>query len=520
MISNRKIEYGDFQTPMELCLAITAFLGDNGVLPDVVVEPTCGQGSFVKASMDCFPAARLIYGFDVHSEYVDELRDGLRKENGQRCRIEQRDFFHVNWADFFARVEGNLLVIGNPPWVTNAALGALESQNLPQKTNFQGLNGFAAKTGKANFDISEWMLIKILEALNRKKACLALLCKTSTARKTLRHAWINHLNIGRASLHLIDAQKHFGVSVDACLLVIHTGLSEEAHVASVYPGLSFENKTFSIGLAGRDLVADIDEYLRLQDIDGIAYYAWRSGVKHDACAVMEFIKKPSAFVNGLGEEGPLETTFMFPLLKSSDIANGRLVPRRWVLLTQRKTSDDTKKIETIAPRTWQYLVDHAALLDKRRSIIYQKRARFAVFGVGEYVFSPWKVAISGLYKNIRFQVIGQFHGKPVVLDDTCYFISCDSEREARLICELLNSDTCQRFLRSLVFLDAKRPITIDVLNRIDLKRLAERLNKEKEARECLSRTRIPAGQQQMLVSEEKRAYGAKTSRRNRPSRRT
>ena len=520
MISNRKIEYGDFQTPMELCLAITAFLGDNGVLPDVVVEPTCGQGSFVKASMDCFPAARLIYGFDVHSEYVDELRDGLPKENGQKCRIEQRDFFHVNWADFFARVEGNLLVIGNPPWVTNAALGALESQNLPQKTNFQGLNGFAAKTGKANFDISEWMLIKILEALNRKKACLALLCKTSTARKTLRHAWVNHLNIGRASLHLIDAQKHFGVSVDACLLVIHTGLSEEAHVASVYPGLSFENKTFSIGLAGRDLVADIDEYLRLQDIDGIAYYAWRSGVKHDASSVMEFARKPLAFVNGLGEECALETTFMFPLLKSSDIGNGRLVPRRWVLLTQRRPSDDTRQIETTAPRTWQYLVNHGASLDKRRSIIYRKRARFAVFGVGEYTFAAWKVAISGFYKNLRFEAIGKHCGKPVVLDDTCYFISCDSELEARFICELLNSDLCQRFLHSLVFTDAKRPITIDVLNRIDLKHLAEKLNKRKEAREHLSRTWAPEGRQMLLVSEEKRAYGAKTSGRNRPSRRT
>lgn len=207
----------------------------------------------------------------------------------------------------------------------------------------------------------------------------------------------------------------------------------------------------------------------------------------------------------------MEMTYLFPLLKSSDIANGRITPVRYVLVTQRKPSDDTAEVKKIAPKTWAYLTAHAEILDQRRSIIYQKRPRFSVFGVGDYTFSPWKVAISGLYKNCRFDVVSEHEGKPIVLDDTCYFIPCASEKEARFICELLNSDVCQRFLRSLVFFDAKRPVTIDILNRIDLKRVAEHVNRVTEARRFLTTAAEFENKQALLVFEKKAEYRTKRS---------
>ena len=182
-----------------------------------------------------------------------------------------------------------------------------------------------------------------------------------------------------------------------------------------------------------------------------------------------------------------------------------------MLLTQRKPSDNTAQIAKIAPKTWNYLVKHAKVLDQRRSIIYEKRPRFSIFGVGDYTFSPWKVAISGLYKNCRFQVIGEHHEKPIVLDDTCYFVPCASQEEAHFICDLLNTDVCQRFLRSLVFFDAKRPITIDVLNRIDLRRLAERVDRAKEARKFLSGATGFDDKQSLLVFDKRKRYPARTS---------
>jgi len=511
-IKKTKIEFGDFQTPRDLADAVATFLRDAGISPAVVVEPTCGHGSFAIAAHDVFPKARQIFVFDINEAYISALRKKVRDANGVHWHVSRQDFFTYNWKEFFATFRGEILVLGNPPWVTNAALGALGSDNLPEKTNFQNHVGFAAKTGKANFDISEWMLIKLLEALDGQRGSLAMLCKTSTARKVLRHGWLNRFNIGRASLHLIDAAKHFGVSVDACLLIVHTGVPDLSTTAGVYADLSFDNKLTTFGLVGRDLVADVDEYHRLRDLDGVAYYTWRSGVKHDAASVMEFSKSGDTLVNGFGEHIKLEPTYLYPLLKSSDLANGRLLPQRSVLVTQRKPGDDTESIMRTAPKTWAYLLRHADVLDRRQSIIYQKRPRFSVFGVGDYTFSPWKVAISGLYKNCRFVVVGKYKNKPVVLDDTCYSIPCGSEEEATFASLLLNSDIAKRFLHSLVFFDAKRPVTIDVLNRIDLKRVAEGLGLEREARSYFRDAAIFESQQGLLVFEKSAQYLSNRSR--------
>lgn len=515
MITKSKIEYGDFQTPRGLADSIVAFLRDAGISPSVIVEPTCGLGSFALAATEGFHAVRQVFAYDIRAGYVSALRKTLRNANEVRCHVAQQDFFAFNWKEFFAAFRGEILVLGNPPWVTNAALGALGSDNLPKKTNFQNHSGFAAKTGKANFDISEWMLIKLLEALGGHRGCVAMLCKTATARKVLRHGWVNRFKIGRASIHLIDANTHFGVSVDACLLIVHTSVPDLSPTAGVYSDLSFDHKVTTFGLMGRELVADVDEYNRLRDIDGVAYYTWRSGVKHDAAAVMELEKEGTTFINGVGEHVALEPTYTYPLLKSSDLANGRLTPRRYVLVTQRRPGDNTKVISRTAPKTWSYLLRHADVLDRRQSIIYQKRSRFSIFGIGDYTFSPWKVAVSGLYKNCRFEVVGRYQNKPVVLDDTCYFIPCGSEQEAAFACLLLNSDLAKRFLHALVFFDAKRPVTIDVLNRIDLKRVAERLGLESDARRYFRDAALFEGRQNLLVFEEGEKYRTKTSSRRR-----
>ena len=117
---------------------------------------------------------------------------------------------------------------------------------------------------------------------------------------------------------------------------------------------------------------------------------------------------------------------------------------------------------------WAYLEKYGALLDRRGSVIYRKRPRFAMFGVGDYSFTNWKVAISGFYKKLRFRAIGPCLGRPVMLDDTAYFIPCADEKEAAHLADLLNSETAREFFAAFICWDAKRPITIDLLRKLDL----------------------------------------------------
>ncbi|CAA6828114.1 MAG: SAM-dependent methyltransferase, partial [uncultured Sulfurovum sp.] len=155
-------------------------------------------------------------------------------------------------------------------------------------------------------------------------------------------------------------------------------------------------------------------------------------------------------------------------------------PKKKMLVTQKKVGEATKQIETLSKSTWTYLCDHGEKLDSRKSSIYRNSPRFSIFGVGEYTFKPWKVVISGLYKNTRFSKIGCHEGKPIVVDDTCYMLGFDSEKEADFVLSLLLSDVCQDFISSIVFLDNKRPITVALLSRINLRKIAELLGVEKK----------------------------------------
>lgn len=505
-----KKEYGDFQTPLSLARRVAALVEQVEKHIGTIIEPTCGVGAFLQAAAERFGRSPKYWGFDVNADYVEAASAALARIGPPAATVQQRDFYTTNWDEFLSEQTGPLLIIGNPPWITNAGMGVVRGNNLPAKSNFQGHSGLDAKTGKANFDISEWMLIRLLQALQGSRAAIAMLCKTATARKVLRHAWLNGLDAGPSSLHLIDAAAEFGVSVDACLLYTHTGIGGTESTATVYGSLSFDQPLQTFGLSGGELVSDINTYRELRDLDGLEYRKWRSGVKHDAAQVMEFTRANGYFVNGLGERYELEDDYIFPLLKSSDVANGRLQPTRFVLLTQRRVGDRTEKIRSTAPKTWRYLLDHADQLDNRGSSVYTNRARFSIFGVGDYSFSSAKVAISGFYKNLQFQALGSADGKPIVVDDTCYFIPCDSKQEAEFFADLLNSETARRFISALVFTDAKRPVTVDILKRIDLRRVAEHAGQEKAAIEYLSSPSLESSPQRLLFVEESEEH--RTSR--------
>jgi hypothetical protein len=349
---------------------------------------------------------------------------------------------------------------------------------LPVKTNALNLAGFDALTGKSNFDISEWMLCRLLELLDGREATLAMLCKTAVARKALAHAWKNGIAIADAEIREIDALGHFDASVDACLLVCALSRSRNSRDCRVYRGLDDQKPATIIGDRDGRLVADLAAFERWGHLEGSGSLRWRSGVKHDCARVMELRHEGTGYRNGLGELVELEDEFLFPMRKSSELANGRTPePSRWMLVTQRAVGDDTSVIRRRAPKTWRYLEDHAAALDRRASAIYRNRPRFSVFGVGDYTFAPWKVAISGFYKRLHFAVLDSAAGKPVVLDDTGYFVPCRTEREARDLAALLNTDSAREFFGAFVFWDSKRPITVELLRRLDVSALASCLLK-------------------------------------------
>ncbi len=472
------IKYGDFQTPIELARNVAELVFASFPHVKTIVEPTCGLGNFIKAAIETNTKLKAALGWEINPKYIQYAQEHISDEYYQtKISIEENNFFSIDWSKISQNLIKPILFIGNPPWVTNSQLARLNSKNLPCKTNFQKHSGLEAITGKSNFDISEWMLIKIAEFITSTNAAMAFLIKTSVARRIFHYICKNKLSIKNIRLYRIDSKKYFSVNVDACLFYAEGEYQKpESCQCFLYESLFEKSPTKIMGYKNGKLIANIETYKTFEDIDSESEIPWRSGIKHDCSKIMEFKLENNHLINGLGEQINIPFVYLYPMYKSSHIAKDDLAnPEKYMLVTQKKIGENTSSIKIISPKTWSYLETYSEKLDSRKSSIYKKSPRFSVFGVGDYTFQPWKVTISGLYKNVKFNLIGPYQGKPVVLDDTCYMLGFESEEKAGFVYKLLTSNIAKQFIDSIVFMDNKRPITAALLNRINLKKLAEHI---------------------------------------------
>ncbi len=469
-----KIEYGDFQTPLELAEMVCQKLLKLGVNPDFIVEPTCGVGNFIEAAVDAFVSAKKIFGMEINADYLAEIERKPKFLHDKRLEIRNGDFFQVDWSSIIGQLNKKILVIGNLPWVTNSQQGSIGGENLPNKNNFQNHLGLDALTGKSNFDISEWMLIQVVQWLQKREGYLAILCKSSVARKILNYICSKKLNLAYCATYKIDAKKYFNATVDACLFFCKFDANSQNYFCDVFTNLETLDY-YRIGYSHNVLVRDLITFEKLERLYAQSSGTkWRSGIKHDCASVMEFRKVDNTLINGLGKAVDIEETYLFPLFKGSDVAQNRIkTTDRYILVTQKLVGESTEQIKDSAPKTWNYLEAHAQYLNKRKSKIYQHNPRFSIFGVGSYTFAPWKIAICGLYKKLDFRLIGKIDDKPAVFDDTVYFLSFDDESIAYKTFEILTSSLAKDFYSSLIFWDEKRPIKSSILNNLNLTALAD-----------------------------------------------
>jgi hypothetical protein len=493
---DRATEYGDFQTNLDLANQVTLYLAAKGISPEIVLEPTCGKGNFIIASLHNFKNIKSIFGVEIYKPYVWEAKFNiinyyLEKPNSIKPNIT---ITHCNVFDFNFKsiakeyAKNNILVIGNPPWVTNSKLGSLNSDNLPQKKNFKNHSGLDAMTGKGNFDIAEFITLIMIETFQKINGNISLLVKNSVVKNIVFDQVNKKYPISDLEKLCIDSKKEFNVSVKACLFSFNLNSKSEFECSesdfysqnelTTIQKREDPKKIKRFGWFDNKFVSNIDTYINAKDIDGKSPFVWRQGLKHDCSSIMELDKVNGHYVNGLNEEIKLEDGLVYGLLKSSDLKNTVInQTRKFTIVTQKKIGQETNYIKVDYPKTYQYLTEHQENFSARKSSIYNNKPPFSIFGIGDYSFKPYKVAISGLYKTFHFTLILPQNNKPVMLDDTCYLIGFDKIEYAVYSFILLNSNTTVELLQSVTFSDAKRTFTKDVLMRIDLAELAKRIDK-------------------------------------------
>lgn len=457
LYGSEKREYGDYQTPQDFCFSVCKYIKENGISshPEAILEPTCGVGNFLYAASSVFCGSDA-FGIEINKDYAKEARENVPDAN-----VTEGNIFEISTKEICKK--SNILIIGNPPWAINSEL----SINLPEKTNFKKRRGFDAITGSSNFDICEFIILQLIREYAKTDTTICMLCKTAVARNVLVEIERNDICCKRIELLPFNSKKVFDICVPACVMII--SLSSETVKQK---RIVCEVKNFDSGEQVDTLTVLKGKVVSLNarnDLEGTCQIKWRQGVKHDCASVMELTRLKDGFVNKRSEIVQIEEDLIFPLVKSSHI-KAPIIQNfsKSILVTQKKPGQNTSYIKERFPATWQYLIAHEDSFKKRKSSIYQNKDPFSIFGIGEYSFAPYKVAVSGFYKKPLFCLLCA--DKPVMLDDTSYFMPFDEYNTAYCMMLLLNSEKVQDFLLSIAFLDNKRPFTAKLLSRLDIKK--------------------------------------------------
>ncbi len=437
-------------------------------------EPTFGVGNFLDSCRETFENVATFYGNEINAEYFREYN----ANNYKNTILYNEDIFTFDNSKIIKEVgKEPLLIIGNPPWATNTKLSMENSNNLPKKRNTDNLKGIEALTGKSNFDISESIITTLFKAYEKCNVLFAFLCKTQVAINIMKK--INDYKLKDIKIYKFSARKAFGVDVDACLFVAKSAdYSEQS--ASAFELDNPNAELYKMGYKENKFYTKIDDSIK----DGRFFMEWHSGVKHDLKNIMELERVDKGlYKNGRGELIELEEDYIYPLLKSSDLKNQTTKKgEKYVIITQKHTNENTAKIEQSCPNLWTYLKNNEVYFNQRKSKIYDNKPPFSIFGVGPYCFKKYKVAVSSFYKNPAFIFVS--FKKPTFFDDTCYFISFDSDVDAIITCTLLNSEECKKLLSTIGSKGSKRFLSKEILMRIDLANIIENYDYERFKKEC------------------------------------
>jgi hypothetical protein len=305
----------------------------------------------------------------------------------------------------------------------------------------------------------------MLDLFAKENGNFAFLIKNSVIKNIVYEQKRNNYPISNLEKHIINAQKEFGAAVDASLFVCKFNSTPE-FTAKEFDFYTLKPRV-TLGWVNNKFASDTEKYKKYQQFDGVCPFEWRQGIKHDCAKVMELERINGGFRNAIGEEFELEEDLVYGILKSSDLQVDNIdTPRKYTIVTQKKIGQDTRHILENLPKTKAYLEQHKEHFLQRKSSIYNGKPMYSIFGVGDYSFKPYKVAISGLYKQTKFTLVKP-NGTVLMLDDTCYFIGFDTLEEAQTVQNSLNRPEIQEFIQSFMFTDAKRAITKELLMRID-----------------------------------------------------
>jgi hypothetical protein len=418
---------------------------------DDLLDPTCGDGAFLRAAVRRRLAAgaddplRGLRGIDIDPAAVRAARASLRGLAGGEGAIEVGDALAATAQAHF--------VVGNPPWLRWSAL----PRAYGARVKALGAVGRDRWVGGIEPDVATVITQHAVRSLVAPGGTLAFLI---TGTVFANESGERLRRFDGAEVVLVEdyaALRPFAESVHATLLVlrrdgrttypvpyrVHRRDGVEELLAAPVPGTE----------AGPWLKGTRRQHATWRRIFGRGAYRARKGVTTDlngaffVRAEMDGATAPGGGATVRVTNDPahgrkplprvtadVEAEHVFPLLRGRELGRA---PTLHVLVPQRGMHGDPDLART-APLTHSYLERFRPALERRSSLRrYQPGAPYwSLWNVGPYTFSPHKVAWREIAGRFRAAYVGP---EVIVCDHKLYFVPCGSEDEARYLTNVLNA---------------------------------------------------------------------------------
>jgi hypothetical protein len=157
-------------------------------------------------------------------------------------------------------------------------------------------------------------------------------------------------------------------------------------------------------------------------------------------------------------EAVIEPDLLYPLLCWGDIGRYSAQPSRYILLAQdcqKRTGIEQYVMREKYPRTFEYLSRFEQRLKDRAAYRrYQSAGPFySMYNVGPYTTAPIKVVWRRMDSRINAAVVTTVEDRvlgtrPIIPQETCAMIACQSLDEAHYLCAMLNSSSVNGIVQS------------------------------------------------------------------------
>ncbi|PIR37805.1 MAG: hypothetical protein COV34_02965 [Candidatus Zambryskibacteria bacterium CG10_big_fil_rev_8_21_14_0_10_42_12] len=396
-------------------------------------------------------------------------------------------------------------VVGNPPWIRWGYLSKeyREATNpLWQQYGLFSLKGHAAGLGGGEKDFSMLFTYASADYYLRKGARLGFLITQEVFKSKGAGEGFRRFQLGETDEYLkvikahdlVTVQPFEGAANKTAAIVLQKdsktmypvkytlwnrkkGVGKIPTESTLIKALPLLQKKILVAkpigkpTGSWQTIAEKQNELRL--IEGDNSYQARRGASTEPYGVFwleikQILTDGDLIVSNLPDRGKreikkiemrVESGLIYPAMTGGDIERWGGNPSIYILMSQNPVDREpyTESVmKTKWPRAYSYLTQFKDILLSRGSKIVRRLAEntefYAMYGIGDYTISRYKVIWKRMASDIIATVISQyktpFGYKTIIPTDTTSLIATDDENEAHYICSIINSSPVREFIKS------------------------------------------------------------------------